>query len=130
MTETQGRDVRLAELFVRLADSLVTEFDVIELLDELVANCVGLLDASAAGLMLADQRGQLRVMASSTEQARLLELFELQADEGPCLECYRTATPAADLRLGQPDPRWPRFGRRANAAGFNTAYALPMRLRA
>jgi GAF domain-containing protein len=129
MTETKGRDVRLAELFVRLADSLVTEFDVIELLDELVASCVELLDASAAGLMLADQRGQLRVMAASTEQARLLELFEIQNEDGPCLDCYRTSRPLIAITDDEQAALWPRFARELRAGGFGPVYAMPLRLR-
>jgi len=91
---------------------------------------VDLLGVQTAGLMLADQRGQLRLMASSSEQSRLLELFELEIDEGPCLTCYHTGQPTADTNLEQPDARWPRFGRQAGAAGFGSVHALPLRLRA
>jgi hypothetical protein len=108
---------------------LVADFDIIDFLHVLTTRCVELLDVQAAGIILTDQRGALRVMASSSEQARLLELFELDTDEGPCLECYRTRQPVSDTRLGQPDPRWSGFGRRARAAGFESVYALPMRLR-
>ncbi|MGH3906890.1 MAG: GAF and ANTAR domain-containing protein [Pseudonocardiaceae bacterium] len=119
----------LAEAFVALADTLVADFDVIDLLHRLAADCVDLLTVAAAGLLLSDQRGNLRVVASSSEQVRLLELFQLQTDEGPCLDCVRsglqvTATDPADITQ-----RWPRFAVEAARAGFRTVHALPMRLR-
>lgn len=129
MTDTASRGVRLGQMFVRLADSLVSEFDVVELLDDLVAGCVDLLDAAAAGLMLADQRGYLRVMAASTEQTRLLELFEIQNQQGPCMDCYQTGQPLAAASDAEQAARWPLFASELRAAGFGPVYALPMRLR-
>jgi transcriptional regulator with GAF, ATPase, and Fis domain len=122
-------EARLAETFVELADTLVDDFDVIEFLDVLTRRCVELLQASAAGLMLADGNGELRVMASSTERTRLLELYELQNAEGPCLECYRTGAAVAVPDLDREDRRWPRFAAEARDAGFRAVDALPMRLR-
>jgi transcriptional regulator with GAF, ATPase, and Fis domain len=123
------REQRVAETFVELADTLVAEFDVVEFLHTLADRCVELLDVQAAGLMLSDQRGDLRLVASSSERARLLELFELEADEGPCVECYDTGTPVVDIDLNRTDPRWPNFQAQARAAGFAAVYALPLRLR-
>jgi GAF domain-containing protein len=90
---------------------------------------VRLLAASAAGVMLADPRGELRVAAASTEEAGLLELFQLQNDQGPCLECFRTGRPVTAADLAGSAPRWPRFAQAAAQAGFATVEALPMRLR-
>lgn len=120
---------RLAETFVELADTLVDGFDVIEFLYTLTDRCVELLDVSAAGLMFGDERGRLRVAASSTEETRLLELFQLQSNEGPCLECYRTGEPVEEPDLARADARWPLFAPEAVRAGFRTVHALPMRLR-
>jgi hypothetical protein len=122
-------EARLAETFVELADTLIDDFDVIEFLHVLTRRCVELLDMSAAGLMLADGTDELRVMASSTERARLLELFELQNAEGPCLECYRTGAAVAVPDLDREERRWPRFAREARSAGFRGVQAIPMRLR-
>jgi transcriptional regulator with GAF, ATPase, and Fis domain len=119
----------LAEAFVELADTLVADFDVVDFLHMLAERCVQLLDVQAAALLLADQRGQLLLMASSSEQARLLELFQLDTDEGPCVACYRSGRPMVDTELSRPDPRWPSFGQQAMAAGFSAVHALPMRLR-
>jgi hypothetical protein len=123
------REPRLAETFVELADTLVDDFDVIEFLHVLIARCVELLEVTAAGLMLADGHGELRVMASSTERTRMLELFELQNEEGPCLECYRSGAPIDCADLDGAESRWPRFAPEARAAGFRAVQALPLRLR-
>ncbi len=124
-----NNDQRLVQTFVELADTLVDDFDVIDFLHILTSRCVELLGAAAAGLMLADHQGQLRVAAASMEKARVLELFELQVDEGPCLECYRTGRPVINTTLEQAAGRWPQFAQRVDAAGFRSVDALPMRLR-
>jgi GAF domain-containing protein len=107
---------------------MVAGFDVIDFLHVLTSRSVQLLDIDAAGLLLADPRGELRVVAASSEAARLLELFQLQTDQGPCLDCCRTGQPvtAADLATAQ---RWPQFTAAARDAGFTAVQALPMRLR-
>ena len=91
----------LSETFVELTDTMVAGFDVIDFLHVLTDRSVRLLDVSAAGLLLADPRGELRVVAASSQAARLLELFQLQNDQGPCLDCFRTGRPvaAADLAV-------------------------------
>jgi GAF domain-containing protein len=112
-----------------LADTLVADFDVVDLLTRLSDQCVDVLDVGAAGLMLAGPDGDLRVMASSSEEMRLLELFEIQSQEGPCLDCYRTGQPVANPDLTTTDGGWPRFAAEALGAGFRSVHALPMRLR-
>lgn len=124
-----SREALLSRTFVELADTLVAEFDVVELLTLLADRCVEILDVGAAGLMLATPDGQLRVMASSSEAMRVLELFEIQSHEGPCLDCHRTGRPVADNDLAAAGGRWPRFAQEALAAGFQSVHALPMRLR-
>jgi GAF domain-containing protein len=119
----------LSDTFIELADTMVADFDVIDFLHMLTDRSVLLLAASAAGVMLADPRGELRVAAASTEEAGLLELFQLQNDQGPCLECFRTGRPVTASDLAGPAPRWPRFAQAAAQAGFATVEALPMRLR-
>ena len=123
------REALLARTFVELADTLVDDFDVVELLTLLAHRCVEMLDVAAAGLMLVAPEGDLRVVASSSEEMRLVELFELQSQEGPCPDCYRTGEPAVTENLAADDSRWPRFGPVAREAGFLSAQALPMRLR-
>jgi transcriptional regulator with GAF, ATPase, and Fis domain len=124
-----SREQLLATTFVDLADTLVAGFDVIEFLHTLAARSVELLDADAAGIMLADRHGGLRVMASSTEEARLLELYELQNDAGPCLDCYRSGRPVARADLSTMRASWPDFTAQLEQLGFHSAEALPMRLR-
>ena len=116
-------------MFVELADTLVSGFDVVEFLHRLTERCVELLDVGAAGVVLADEKGGLRVMASSDERARTLELFEVQNHEGPCLDCIRTGEPVVNEPLHAEGTRWPAFSREARAAEFRFAHALPLRLR-
>src|SRR4051812_4377737 len=123
------REQRLAEVCVELADTLVEEFDVIDLLQTLTERCVELVDTDAAGLMLDDQRGNLRLLAHTHESARLLELFELQSDEGPCLDCFATGQVIANIDLATAADRWPVFSRAARDVGFGTSHAVPLRLR-
>jgi transcriptional regulator with GAF, ATPase, and Fis domain len=119
----------LADTFVELTDTMVADFDVIDFLHVLTDRSVQLLDVSAAGLLLADPRGELRVVAASSEAARLLELFQLQNDQGPCLDCFRSGQPVAAADLSAETQRWPRFAGAAQEAGFASVQALPMRLR-
>jgi transcriptional regulator with GAF, ATPase, and Fis domain len=118
----------LSETFVELTDTMVDDFDIIDFLHVLTTRSVELLNVSAAGLLLADPRGELRVVAASSEAARLLELFQLQSDQGPCLDCFRSGQPVGATNLSA-DQRWPRFAAAAQQAGFSAVQALPMRLR-
>ena len=119
----------LSETFVELTDTMVVGFDVIDFLHVLTDRSVQLLDVSAAGLLLADPRGELRVVAASSQAARLLELFQLQNDQGPCLDCFRSGRPVQAADLTAAAQRWPRFAPAARQAGFAAVQALPMRLR-
>ncbi|MEH1167733.1 GAF and ANTAR domain-containing protein [Micromonospora sp. CPCC 205539] len=121
-------EIQLSDVFVELADTLVADFDMLEFLHVLTERCVEVLGVSAAGLLLTDQQGALQVVAASSERTRLLELFQLQTDQGPCLDCFRTgrAVSVADLTTVG---RWPRFAAAAAEVGFAAVHALPMRLR-
>src|SRR3979490_1660126 len=120
----------LAQTRVELAATLVADFDVVDFLHTLALRSTALLDAAEAGVMLADQRGGLRVVASSSERARLLELFELQNEQGPCLDCFRTGDRIVAANLGDDPGRWPLLTVEAVAAGFQSAHSLPLRFRA
>jgi hypothetical protein len=124
-----SREQLLASTFVDLADTLVADFDVIDFLHTLAIRSVQLLDVDAAGIMLGDPHGGLHVMASSTEEARLLELYELQNNEGPCLDCFRSGRPVARADLLAMHSAWPAFTLRLEQVGYHSAQALPMRLR-
>lgn len=128
-TPARSREQALAELFVVLADTLVDDYDVVYLYDQLVTACVDLLGATAAGLLLDDQKGDLAVVASSSEETRLLEIYQLQSNEGPCLDCLRTGAPVAVDDLESQHARWPLFVPAALATGFRSVSAVPLRVR-
>jgi GAF domain/ANTAR domain len=121
------REARVLDAVVSLVDNLLDDFDVFDLLTELTERCADLLDIAAAGFLLANPMGQLRLLAATSEQTHELELFQLQAEEGPCLECYASGQPVsvADLRAAK--SRWPRFVPAALEAGVASVHAVPMR---
>lgn len=124
------REHLLSRAFVGLADILVDDYDVIDLLDRLVGYSVELLAAEAAGILLADSQCRLRVVASSHEDAQVMELLQLQADEGPCLECFHTAAPVSIPDLADTAGRWPAFIAASEQRGaYRSVHALPLRLR-
>ncbi|MBA2324353.1 MAG: GAF and ANTAR domain-containing protein [Pseudonocardiales bacterium] len=130
LTEVGGREQQVSRAFVELADTLVDDYDIIDLLQRLVGHSVVLLAADAAAIMLADTHRKLRVVASSSEDAKLMELLALQAEEGPCLDCVRTGQAVAATDLSEAAGRWPRFvASVADRGAFASVHALPLRLR-
>ncbi len=121
------REAALTDALVRLADTLVENFDVIDLMVELATDCVALFAVDTAGLLLDDGRRRPRVVASSTDDTRALELFELQADEGPCLDCLHSRRRISAPDMIDESERWPRFAPRALEAGFRAVHAIPLR---
>ena len=119
----------LVQTFVTLADTLVDDFDVVDFLSMLTHRVVELSIATEAGILLADETGDLQVMAASNERTRLLELFQIQNAEGPCRECFLEGQPVAVADLELEQQRWPRFAPRALAVGFRSVQAVPLRLR-
>jgi GAF domain-containing protein len=124
-----GRESLLVSTLVELADNLVTSYDVIDVLTTLSDRCVQVIDVSAAGVMLAPPGGELQFVASSSESMRVLELFQIQANEGPCVDCVADGVAIVNYALEIPDTRWPRFTPTALAHGFVSVDCLPMRLR-
>jgi len=121
--------LRLTEAFVEAADTLVADFDLVDFLHDLTDHAAAVSGADAVGLVLGDQRGVLEFMAASNDSGEALELFQLQAEEGPCLDCFRTHEPVINADLGNAEDLWPTFAPRARAAGFQSVHAFPMRLR-
>ena len=125
-----GRERLVSRAFLALADTLVDDYDMIDLLDHLVAYSVALLAADAAGIMLADPHGQLHAVAASSEDAELMELLQLQSEQGPCVDCFRTAAPVSVPDLNQAADRWPHFvAAVAQQGAFASVHAVPLRLR-
>jgi GAF domain/ANTAR domain len=120
---------RLADVFVEFADTLIEDYDVIEFLLMVTNRTAELVGASDVGLLLADQRGRLQFMAASNEDVKRLELFQVQVNEGPCLDAFQSGQPVVNADLQDAAERWPTFAPRATAAGYRSAHGFPLRLR-
>jgi GAF domain-containing protein len=129
MSAAQDREHQLVRAFVGLSDTLVSDYDVTDLLHDLVEHSVSLLGADAAGILLSDPRGGLQVMASSSEHSQMVELFQQQTDEGPCVDCVNSGQPVSVPTLSDHADRWPQFVPAAAEQGFTAVDAVPMRLR-
>ena len=126
---SDGRERAVTDAFVALANSLADGADGVDLLSGLATDAVALLDVASTGLLLADERQVLHVVAASSERTRSLEMFQLQSEEGPCLDCYRNGRPVLVADLSRETSRWPRFVEAAQGVGFASVHAVPMRLR-
>lgn len=126
MTESREREIIRA--FVEMSNELVDDYDVVDVLTQLTDHCAHLLDVSSAGLLLADGRGVLHLAASSSQRIHHLEIFQLQRDEGPCLDCFHSGQQVLVPDLTDEEHRWPQFSRAAQEVGFRSVHALPMRL--
>lgn len=125
----QVRERQIVETFVKLADTLVEDFDLIDFLSTLTARVVDIEIASEVGILLADEAGHLQYMAASHERTHLLELFQVQSEEGPCQDCFATGQPVSVVDLEDECDRWPLFTPKALAIGFRSVQAVPLRLR-
>jgi transcriptional regulator with GAF, ATPase, and Fis domain len=127
--EAGSEALKVESVFVLLADTLAVDFDLNDVLDQLALACVQLLQATAAGILLSDENGDLRVIAASDESSHLLEVFQVQSKAGPCLDAFASARPVAVPDLMAEYARWPEFASQAGALGFRAVHAFPMRLR-
>ncbi len=124
-----SRETKLNAAFVKLADTLTADYDVVDLLHTLMEECIELLDTQAGGLMLADSLGTLELVASTNEQADFVEIMQLNAGAGPCIECFSTGTAIAVADIDETAKKWPEFRAAALQQGFHSVYATPLRLR-
>jgi GAF domain-containing protein len=127
--DRESREARLGRTLVELADTLVEDFEVLDFLYLLCERCVQVLAVDAVGVLLANREGVLELSAASSEEMRLLELFELQNEEGPCYDAFVNGTMVARIDLRGAEERWPSFAPRALEAGFRSVYGFPLRLR-
>ncbi|MHA7274817.1 GAF and ANTAR domain-containing protein [Arthrobacter sp. Bz4] len=126
---TTSRSEQVSAAFVKLAETLVADYHVLDLLQTLVEETVSLLDAAAVGLLLADPHGELQVVASTNEESRLVEMLQLQAGAGPCVECFKTGVVITIDSIDSMGPRWPEFQAAALSQGFHSIHAVPLRVR-
>jgi hypothetical protein len=122
-----ARETQVLDVVASFVDRLLVDFDTVDLLTELTERCTELLDVAAAGLLFADPFGKLSLLAATSEQARELELFQLQAHEGPCLESFGSGEPVSVADLHEAVRRWPTFVPAALDGGFASVHAVPMR---
>lgn len=123
------REHRVADAFVTVADTLTADFDIIDLLHTLVTVCVDLLDVDAGGLLLADDAGDLQLVASSSEEAQFVEVIQLSAGAGPCVDSFRKGVAVTVADMERDGGQWPGFQAAALEQGFHAVFATPMRLR-
>jgi transcriptional regulator with GAF, ATPase, and Fis domain len=126
---SNAREHDVARTLIKLADRLIEDFDVVDALNELTHDCVRLLHVSAAGLLLRGSTEELHVVGASSEQSRLLELFQLQREQGPCLDCYRSRGAISVPDIDAAAERWPLFAAAALNSGYRSVHAMPLRLR-
>jgi GAF domain-containing protein len=124
-----SRERRVADAFVKVADTLIADFDIIDLLHTLVTECVDLLDVDAGGLLLADEAGELQLVASTSEQAQFVEVIQLSAGAGPCVDSFRQGIAITVPDMEADGGAWPGFQAAALEQGFHAVFATPMRLR-
>jgi GAF domain-containing protein len=124
-----SKEREVLRALVEVADTFVADYDVVEFLHGLAERCVSILDVDEAGVMLVDATRTLRYVASSSEQMRLVELLELQHEEGPCLDAYRDGLVTVTGHIDEATQRWPVFANHAHDAGLASLAGVPMRLR-
>ena len=127
--DAPSRETRITTAFVAVADTLTTDFDVIDLLHTLVEQCTTILDTDAGGLMLVDSAGQLELMTSTSEAADFVEVMQLNADSGPCIDCFKRGIAVSVPDIKKDGAQWPEFQRAALDKGFQSAHAIPLKLR-
>lgn len=124
-----SREERINEAFLKVADTLMDSYDVVDLLSMLVHECTDLLGQQGGGILIADVTGDLELLASTSEAAEFVEVMQLAAGLGPCVECFETGKPVAVPDISAIGDRWPQFQKAALARGFHSLHATPMRLR-
>ncbi|MFI6338890.1 ANTAR domain-containing protein [Streptomyces sp. NPDC050535] len=125
------REQQLTDVFLDIADSLVSDFDILEFLQQFTIHCAALLDVATAGVLLGDERGHLQLLAASDENTRMLEVFAVRHEQSPCVDCFRSGHSVPHVDLTQPEAlvRWPQFTQAARERGFAAVHAFPLRLR-
>jgi GAF domain-containing protein len=127
--DSGDKDRQLGAVVVDLTDTLVRDFDVVEVATRVVHHCTGLLGVHSAGLLLADAHGELQLLAATSEETRVVETFQVEGGDGPCIEAFRTDRPVSADAADEIDRRWPYFAAAARAEGIVSVYAVPLRLR-
>ena len=122
------REERINDAFVRVAGTLVDDYDVLDLLSTLMNTCTDLLDVQAGGILLADSTGQLELVASTSEEAEIVEIMIVAAGAGPCIDCFNTGTVVSVADIDADAGQWPRFRKTALDQGFRATHATPLRL--
>lgn len=124
-----SHETQLVEAFATLADTMVTDYDAVGVLQTLADNCVTFLDATAAGVLIGDSADELELIAATSEASSIVELMQLSAHAGPCIECFVTGTVVSVPVIDEAPEKWRDFIDSAAQQGFRSVLAVPMRLR-
>lgn len=124
----EGRETDIVQSLIRMADTLVSDYDPIALLTDLAESCVRILDVDAAGVSLGED-STLRFVAASSETMEMMELYQIERHEGPCFDAYSTGMAVATSDLETNRSRWPKWAAKALESGYQAAAAFPLRLR-
>ena len=124
-----SRERRVSAAFVALTDTLVSDFDIVDLMHTLISSCIDLLDTDAGALLIADSDGDLQLMASSSEDVDQIEVVQLGAESGPCSECFTSGEPITIGDIRADADQWPEFQRSALDKGYRSIHATPLHLR-
>jgi transcriptional regulator with GAF, ATPase, and Fis domain len=125
----KSREEKINDAFVDMTSALMTDYDIVDLLSTLLNSCTDILEVDAAGILLTDAAGDLELVASTSEEAHVVETIIIAAGAGPCIDCFATASPVSVPDIAAVADKWPRFSASALEQGFHSTYAVPMRLR-
>lgn len=129
MVNVKSREQRINDAFVATAGALMKDYDIVDLLSTLLKTCTDILEVDAGGILLADSGGDLELVASTSEEAKVVETIIIAAGAGPCIDGFDTAAVVTVPDITASGDKWPKFKKSALEQGFRSTYAVPMRLR-
>jgi phosphoserine phosphatase RsbU/P len=118
---------RLAGVLVDFARTLTSDFSIQTILDHLVDHVVEVIPVDGAGVLLMVSDTEHHFVAASDDVILDVEALQMDLQEGPCLQAYRTGAHVAVRDLAR-DTTFVRFSPAAAQAGLGAVYSFPLRL--